>query len=611
MPLPSIVSMLDRLAGPAAGVLDRLAAPATKATAAVDKLSKALAKADGEKPLGRLKNSLDKANGAVRATFGDKAAIVLERFTKGQLNVADKAAIVQSGVSAVSKGMGAMGSVALGAASALATLGAQALGYAVAGGKMLLGMAQFRQDTQFALRFALGSSKAAQTSFAQIQSIANTLGTSAGEAMAQFRELSNGGFQQGESQLILQLAGDLKASNGGVAVALNTLSEPLQALKRNEALSIDSFKGLEAAGLSKTKVYEQLAKQLGVVVSDPNTTRIQVDRLLATQQIRGQKAVELFKKVNLSSLDEKAFGEKAKEFQDTTITGSLDKIQNRWDALMGAVNSSEAAKTVVSLLQQAAAAIDPASDSGKRFVGILDRAAAGADKALKFVGPLAAAFGGGFGEGAGKAAGLVGQLVDKLGVGQGPSANFAAALSTIGTAAGFVVVALGAVIGAAGYVVAKVAGMATAIWGAAVSIGVAVVDGMTGGLDSAKAKLVERLNALAQLLPDSVRKLLGIHSPSRVMRELGGFAGEGFSLGLEDKGKNVEAAAQSALVGPTVAAPTARPGGGRGPAGPITVNITVSGAQDAQATAKAVREEVMRLLEQLGLEMGLPEPDPT
>lgn len=63
-------------------------------------------------------------------------------------------------------------------------------------------------------------------------------------------------------------------------------------------------------------------------------------------------------------------------------------------------------------------------------------------------------------------------------------------------------------------------------------IGTAIVDGIWNSLSTGWAMLVEKVKALAALLPEGVKTVLGIHSPSRVFAEIGGHTMAGLEEGL-------------------------------------------------------------------------------
>jgi phage-related protein len=77
------------------------------------------------------------------------------------------------------------------------------------------------------------------------------------------------------------------------------------------------------------------------------------------------------------------------------------------------------------------------------------------------------------------------------------------------------------------------------------SIGGDIVAGLVQGIRNGFSLVVGAARALAQLLPDWVRKVLGIHSPSRVFASIGRFVGQGLVKGLAGSQDQVKTAATS------------------------------------------------------------------
>ena len=87
-------------------------------------------------------------------------------------------------------------------------------------------------------------------------------------------------------------------------------------------------------------------------------------------------------------------------------------------------------------------------------------------------------------------------------------------------------------------------------------IGSQIVTGLWTGLKSGWTGLISKVQGLAQQLPDIVKKVLGIHSPSRIFAEIGQFICEGFKKGIEEHTPEVTQAAADLAEG-TVEAATA------------------------------------------------------
>lgn len=67
----------------------------------------------------------------------------------------------------------------------------------------------------------------------------------------------------------------------------------------------------------------------------------------------------------------------------------------------------------------------------------------------------------------------------------------------------------------------------------------AIVDGMSGGLASKAWSFGSEMVSMAKKGYSRVKNFFGIHSPSRLMKELGGYVGEGLAIGIENTGDRV------------------------------------------------------------------------
>lgn len=82
-------------------------------------------------------------------------------------------------------------------------------------------------------------------------------------------------------------------------------------------------------------------------------------------------------------------------------------------------------------------------------------------------------------------------------------------------------------------------------------VGPNIVAGLWNGLMGAWSGMLSGFDALVALLPASVRSVLGIASPSKVMMQLGAYTGQGFAAGMAGQEDNVDASMTS-LVQPRV-----------------------------------------------------------
>lgn len=129
-----------------------------------------------------------------------------------------------------------------------------------------------------------------------------------------------------------------------------------------------------------------------------------------------------------------------------------------------------------------------------------------------------------------------------------------------------------------------------------VSVGSNMMQGLIQGVQAAAGRIAEAVLAPIRNAVDGVKSFLGIHSPSRLMRSIGVFTGQGMAIGLSSTAGLV-ARASDALIPtvPTIQSPDALDaatsraridGAGRAPAGGDQFNIYE--AVSAEATAQEV-----------------------
>ena len=118
-------------------------------------------------------------------------------------------------------------------------------------------------------------------------------------------------------------------------------------------------------------------------------------------------------------------------------------------------------------------------------------------------------------------------------VGSGISNTFS---SIIGFAGRMVSGIIGAVSGVAGRIGSHFSGVFNAISkaiGNVADIGKNIVDGIASGIKGAWKSVTSAIGALTDMIPKKIRSLLGIHSPSRVMRDMvGKFIPQGIAVGM-------------------------------------------------------------------------------
>jgi len=141
-------------------------------------------------------------------------------------------------------------------------------------------------------------------------------------------------------------------------------------------------------------------------------------------------------------------------------------------------------------------------------------------------------------------------------------------------------------------------------WGAA---GKSLIDGLVGGIRDGAARVVATVRGLAASATSTLTEALGIHSPSRVFAGLGLQIPRGLAAGVEDGAPSAQRAVDGLLRVPE----SAGAGGAAGRGGsPVTVSIQElhvhAPGGDARDLAVSFRDEVIRILEGVAIEMGAP-----
>lgn len=100
----------------------------------------------------------------------------------------------------------------------------------------------------------------------------------------------------------------------------------------------------------------------------------------------------------------------------------------------------------------------------------------------------------------------------------------------------------GTLLGKVGALAGKIPQAIKSGLGSLVSVGINFIAGLWNGIKSKFDSVIAKVKQLASQLPDAVKKVLGIASPSKVMRRLGMYTGEGFALGIEKSYRQVAGA---------------------------------------------------------------------
>ncbi|MED1801779.1 phage tail tape measure protein [Brevibacillus porteri] len=145
-------------------------------------------------------------------------------------------------------------------------------------------------------------------------------------------------------------------------------------------------------------------------------------------------------------------------------------------------------------------------------------------------------------------------------------------------------------------------------------IGRNIIQGMIDGIGSMATALMDKMKAIGDGITDKIKAILGIHSPSRVMMEVGYFTGEGLAQGIENTQARVAAASTGladdvttphsydtpAAKLPPATVAGASPGATGGTMKmEIVIKLDVTGGADAKQTGTAIATELKPTLQEI------------
>lgn len=142
----------------------------------------------------------------------------------------------------------------------------------------------------------------------------------------------------------------------------------------------------------------------------------------------------------------------------------------------------------------------------------------------------------------------------------------------------------------------------------AIQFGTDFVAGLVSGITSGYTAVKDAVTGLAEKAKQTFKDVLGIHSPSTVMYELGGYAGAGVAAGITSK-EGAVSGASAGLAGGTVAGFAGAQGQGSSGGGAtiqVQAEFNFSGGAGAPGQQTELTEQAITILfEKVALQLGL------
>ncbi|XXX79173.1 tape measure protein [Sorangium sp. So ce134] len=571
------------------------------------------------------------------SSFGSgRGLVAINALVDGYERVAPVIDRVRNAASAAMPAVRALGSAAIFAGGAAATLAAGgAVGAGLFGSAVVKAQAE-REGLMKGLEIQLKSAEAGQQAMLLATRTADLIGESRAATVGQFNDLLAKGFTvQKVDELVKRMADmkvvDPKADMAGITRAIGQIAG-------TGRLQGDELNQLAENGLETGAVYDALAKRLG-------KTRTEIIKLKEAGKIDSDTAIQGIMDAIANQTGGKAAGVVANE-KSQGLGGILKRFENlpgnmlfsigvnrELDTLKATMNSllsyfettgagkvADALESTFGALVKGFAGIDVNQAGGITntidliLAGIVEARpqiesfARGVRQAFEIGGAIIRVVGwfSQMGESADRLVARVGPI--GTAIRDGISGPFKAvpdlvmgAVSAINTLSS---------IGLGGWVAniqAEIGALAMSVYTWASDIGTQIVAGIEAGVLGAYSRAIDAVSNVAWGAISAAKTILGIKSPSKVFEEIGAFTAMGFERGIAAN----DTGALSALVAPPDLAAIA--GGAAAVAGRATggggfsvgdIYVDARGAQEPQRVAELVREEVVRTLESFALSSG-------
>jgi tape measure domain-containing protein len=512
---------------------DKVSAPAAKATKSLDNVAKALKGLRAEDARqARLGAAVEKQV----ASF-NRVTTAVEKQTRAMRALTRAKALASTiGTKVAAKGpLADVGDQMLTAGGlAGAALGAAALGGTVKLGSMIADAQAFKASTLFALKTTLGTQAAAEAAFAKAQATALLVGGDFRETMSGFTSLVAQGFDANFADQLVRAMADLRTMNP--QANMEGITRAISQIKSTGRLQGDELMQLAEAGLNVEKVYEQIAKQMGVVAKDGKTANQIVQDLQAAGKISSDVAIQAIMQSLKNQVGGKEFGATAAAKANASLAGAAARAMVLKESFLSAVNVdwspiSRAIERVVAVMQSPAGdrLSKSLGDGFTRMLAVLDKVTA--NDIEGFIDGAAGAFTE-FSRVVVIAAEAIGTLASAY---QSANSGFEAVfgISIAETAIGSLGGSLQITMGMLTLIPSTIANAVEMIVDSVSPIGTDMIAGIVAGIEGGASAVVDALVGAVESAVEAAEEALGIASPSKVTTKLGYQTGIGPAIGID------------------------------------------------------------------------------
>jgi tape measure domain-containing protein len=519
---------------------------------------------------------------------------------EGSLSKVDSASgRIEGGIGKAGAAMGILSGVASAVTSKVLEFAAAVPGIALGIGKAVVEQAAFKSNTLTSLELMLKSRTAAEDLFKQVTKMANVTPFQVGDVMTTVQTLVSAGFEANKAMELFSGIGDVAALKNFDPSVLERVTAAITKMKGKGKVGAEEIMQIaEASGgvIGRKSIVDTLSQQLGrapdVISKQLETGKISADQGVAAimgaiqNGISGGKLGGLMDRLGTSipglmSTLADTFNAAIPKVEDSP---GLQSFQNFLGRLVPLVDSESGAvgtrlKTLTATITNGVGGLfdNLLSESGSvdTVTAVLD----GIVAAVQWLGEASqytwtnfiAPFWEGLKGGVAGAWSVVSPALDVMGKviaevfgDTGGVDGWTNALQTLGKVLGYVagvVVVVGGALAALAMlpgvlvsaVTVGIAGLinyVAELWTQFTTLGSSIVDGISLGISNSWSALLTKIAGLAAAIPTTVKSVLGIGSPSRVMFELMGQTVEGGVRGVDTNAPALTSAMQNAVQPP-------------------------------------------------------------
>jgi hypothetical protein len=428
---------------------------------------------------------------------------------------------------------GVVAAVGVGIAVAVGAAVTGAAALAAFGFKFAAESAEFKRNTLFGLQTMLGTTAEARGVLDELEGWAKQTAMPKDTFTGLARKLLGAGFKRDALAPVLGALSDIQAANGGDAAAADALMSQLVRIKSLDKVQSRELFAFGSMGLAPEKIFGALAEQRHITLK-------QAKALFDSGNLNADEAMYSILDAIRTNFSGGKLGALGDKYQAGSLTAQLQHMKDAFGDLFENVNTKPltdflqrinaglaggGAEKIGNTLNKAFAAMAGlfdrvSADDIARTIDVIGKAFDGlVDRTIEFFGAVK--------EGWDAIKGPLRSLMDSL-FKEGGSDDGGAWKKRVTFFIEFAGVVAGIVL-----LLVKLVMLVNDAVVELMTAGARITDGLWRGIKEGWADMMGKFHGLVEQLPASVKKILGIASPSKVFATLGVQTAQGFQVGLD------------------------------------------------------------------------------